>query len=141
MNLNLTWSRRWRLHDHMRVHASRGCTEAVPHRCAMVVNKLLASFIYFFLFLNAEYSPDSDKGAAAHPFAIPVWVHAAAFNLHVVVWCSFILCWLGDPGVIKGTTAEVELTKAYDAYFDRLVTGERDDDAVAKLSRDASTLM
>ena len=59
-----------------------------------------------------------------------VWVHAAAFNLHVVVWCSFVLCWLGDPGVIKGTTAEVELTKAYDAYFDRLVTGERDDDAV-----------
>ena len=43
--------------------------------CAMVVNKLLASFIYFFLFLNAEYSPDSDKGLKAHPFAIPVWVY------------------------------------------------------------------
>ena len=41
----------------------------------MVCNKLLASFIYFFLFLNAEYSPDSDKGAATHPFDIPVWVH------------------------------------------------------------------
>jgi hypothetical protein len=38
----------------------------------MVCNKLLASFIYFFLFLNAEYSPDSDKGAATHPFDIPV---------------------------------------------------------------------
>ena len=72
--------------------------------------------------------------APSHPtywlICAQVWVHAAAFNLHVVVWCSFILCWLGDPGVIKGTTAEVELTKAYDAYFDRLVTGERDDDAV-----------
>ena len=40
----------------------------------MVVNKLLASFIYFFLFLNAEYSPDSDKGLKTHPFDIPVWV-------------------------------------------------------------------
>ena len=40
--------------------------------CAMVVNKLLASFIYFFLFLNAEYSPDSDKGLKTHPFNIPV---------------------------------------------------------------------
>ena len=40
--------------------------------CAMVVNKLLASFIYFFLFLNAEFNPDSDKGAATHPFDIPV---------------------------------------------------------------------
>ena len=39
MNLNMTWSRRWRrrdatsrrcrLHDHMRVYASRGCTEAM----------------------------------------------------------------------------------------------------------------
>ena len=38
----------------------------------MVVNKLLASFIYFFLFLNAEYSPDSDKGVATHPFDVPV---------------------------------------------------------------------
>ena len=49
-------------------------TASVPHRCAMVVNKLLASFIYFFLFLNAEYSPDTDKGLKTHPFDIPVWV-------------------------------------------------------------------
>ena len=45
MNLNMTWSRRWRrrgatscrcrLHDHMRVYASRGCTEAMSrlHPC------------------------------------------------------------------------------------------------------------
>ena len=35
----------------------------------MVVNKLLASFIYFFLFLNAEFSPDTDGTR----FDIPVW--------------------------------------------------------------------
>ena len=32
MNLNLTWSRRWRRHGRMRVHASRERTETVPRR-------------------------------------------------------------------------------------------------------------
>jgi len=96
--------------------------------CAMVLNKLLAQTLYVFLFLNAEFSPSS--GNSGHGFDVPVWVHASVINLHVVVWASFLLCWLGDPGVIKDTKAEGKLRDAYDAYFDRLVTGERDDDAV-----------
>ena len=37
MNLNLIWWRRWRLHDHMRVHALREralATVSIPHRSA-----------------------------------------------------------------------------------------------------------
>ena len=33
LNFNVTWSRRWRLHDHIRVHVSRDGVRATQVRC------------------------------------------------------------------------------------------------------------
>ena len=42
-NFNVTWSRRWRRHDHTRVDASRGCT-SVPHRSPKNPSRTLVSW-------------------------------------------------------------------------------------------------
>ncbi|KAJ1458328.1 ankyrin repeat-containing domain protein [Pelagophyceae sp. CCMP2097] len=100
----------------------------------MVFNKLLAHATYFVYFL-ATYREELDAIVGEQPLVsglaravvvkdnVPPLVHAMNLNTQILVWVAFLACWRGDPGVVDGTSMHGALRRAYDSYFDRLVSG------------------